>query len=165
MFAFIILIAMKVRYFLAQVNIGKIKAPLESDEMSGFVNNLERINELAENSAGFVWRLKEDNNNATSIKVFEDDYMLINMSVWESIESLYQFVYQSAHVDYLKRRKEWFEKMTEMYTALWWIPEGHTTTTAEAIERLMHIRRHGETPHAFSFKKKFTAAESLKDNY
>jgi len=165
MFAFIILIAMKVRYFLAQVNIGKIKAPLESDEMSGFVNNLERINELAENSAGFVWRLKEDNNNATSIKVFEDDYMLINMSVWESIESLYQFVYQSAHVDYLKRRKEWFEKMTDMYTALWWIPENHTITPAEAIDRLMHIRLQGETPFAFSFKKQFTATEAIKGKY
>ncbi len=152
---------MKVRYFLAQVNIGKIKAPLESEQMSGFADNLDRINELAENSTGFVWRLKEDNNNATSIKVFEDDFMLINMSVWETIETLYQFVYQSAHVDYLKRRKEWFEKMTEMYSALWWIPETHTITTTEAIERLTHIRVHGETPFAFSFKKQFTAAEAV----
>jgi len=156
---------MKVRHFLAQVNIGKIKAPLESDQMSGFVNNLNRINELAEKSTGFVWRLKEDNNNATSIKVFEDDFMLINMSVWESIETLYQFVYQSAHVDYLKRRKEWFEKMTEIYAALWWIPETHTITPAEAIERLIHIRQHGETPFPFSFKKQFTAAEALEHNY
>ncbi len=83
--------------------------------------------------------------------------MLINMSLWETIETLYQFVYQSAHVDYLKRRKEWFEKMTEMYTALWWIPETHTITTTQAIERLMHIRRHGPTPFAFDFHTRFPA--------
>lgn len=164
MFTLIICIAMNSQYFLAQVNIGKIIAPLDSEQMSGFVNNLDRINELAEKSPGFVWRLKEDNNNATSIKVFEDDFMLINMSVWESIDFLYQFVYQSAHVDYLKRRKEWFEKMTDIYTALWWIPETHTITPAEAIERLVHIRQHGDTPFAFSFKKRFTAAEAIKDN-
>ena len=143
-------------YYLAQVNIGKILAPMDSSLMSEFKNNLDRINALAEGSEGFVWRLKDDNNNATSIKVFEDDFMLINMSVWKNMETLYKYVYESAHVEYLKKRREWFEKLTEMHMALWWIPAGHVPSASEAIERLTHIRDKGDTPYAFSFKKRFT---------
>ncbi len=133
---------------------------MDSPLMSEFKNNLDRINALAEASEGFVWRLKEENNNATSIKVFEDDFMLINMSVWKDIDSLYKYVYESAHVEYLKNRKAWFEKLTEKYMALWWIPEGHIPTAQEAIERINHIRQHGDTAFAFGFKKRFTADEN-----
>ena len=152
---------MNVQYHLAQVNIGKILAPMDSPIMAEFKNNLDRINALAEASEGFVWRLKEENNNATSIKVFEDDFMLINMSVWKDFDSLYKYVYESAHMEYLKNRKAWFERLTEKYMALWWIPAGHIPTPAEAIERLDHIRKQGETAFAFGFKKRFTAEEAI----
>jgi hypothetical protein len=152
---------MKSNYHLAQVNIGKILAPMDSPVMAEFKNNLDRINALAEDSEGFVWRLKDDNNNATSIKVFEDDFMLINMSVWKNIEALYKYVYESAHVEYLKKRREWFEKLTEMHMAMWWIPAGHIPSPAEAIERLTHIREKGDGPFAFGFRKRFTAEDLI----
>ena len=152
---------MKLKYHLAQVNIGKILAPMDSPQMSEFKNNLDRINALAEASEGFIWRLKDDNNNATSIKVFEDDFMLINMSVWKDIDVLYKYVYESAHMEYLKNRKAWFEKLADKYMALWWIPESHIPTPLEAIERINHIRQFGETAFAFGFKKRFTPEEAI----
>jgi hypothetical protein len=93
---------------------------------------------------------------AYSIRIFDDPFMLINMSVWDSIDALYKFVYQSAHVDYLKKRSEWFEKLTEMHMALWWIPQDHIPTCNEAVERLTHLKQHGASSFAFSFKNKFS---------
>jgi len=148
-------------YHLAQINIGKILARMDSPVMAGFANNLEPINALAEGSEGFVWRLKDDTNNATSIKVFEDDFLLINMSVWKDTDALFRFVYQTQHAEYVKRRKEWFEKLSDMYMALWYIPATHTPTVHEAVEKLYHLRKHGETPLAFTFKKRFTVDEAL----
>jgi hypothetical protein len=153
---------MTTRYHLAQVNIGKILAPMDSPQMAGFKNNLDRINSLAEKSEGFVWRLKDDSNNATSIKVFDDDFIIINMSVWKNMESLYQYVYQSDHSNYLKRRKEWFEKMPEMYMALWYVPELHIPNSSEATERLFYLRKNGESPFAFGFKNKYTPEEAAE---
>ena len=109
-------------------------APLDSPVMAEFVNNLDCINGLAENAEGFVWRLKDESNNATSIKIFDSDSFIVNMSVWQSSEALFQFVYQSNHIDVFKRRKEWFEKMPEMHMALWYIPVGHLLTVEEATE-------------------------------
>jgi Domain of unknown function (DUF3291) len=146
---------MNVHKYLAQVNIGKVIAPMDSPIMSGFADHLDEINKLAEESEGFIWRLKEDNNNATSIHVFDDPFILINMSVWESVDALYKFVYQSAHVEYLKKRKEWFEKLTDMHMALWWIPQNHFPDCNEAIERLTHIKVNGASAFAFSFKTKY----------
>jgi hypothetical protein len=148
-------------YHLAQINIGKILAPMNSPVMAGFANNLDTINALAEGSEGFVWRLKDDNNNATSIKVFDDDFIIINMSVWKNTDALFRFVYQTQHAEFVKRRKEWFEKMSDMYMALWYIPATHTPTAHEAVEKLYHLRKHGETPLAFTFKKRFTAEDAL----
>jgi len=133
---------------------------MDSPQMAGFKNNLDRINSLAEKSEGFIWRLKDDSNNATSIKVFDDDFIIINMSVWKNMESLYRYVYQSDHTDYLKRRKEWFEKMPEMYMALWYVPELHIPDSSEAIERLFYLRKNGESPFAFGFKNKYTPEEA-----
>ena len=147
------------KYQLAQLNIGKILGPIDGPVMAEFVANLDPINSLAEKSPGFVWRLKDDSNNATSIKVYDDDFIIVNMSVWENADALFQFVYQSQHTEYVKRRKEWFEKMPEMYMALWYVPSGHAPTVQEAVERLNYLRKHGETPHAFSFRKQFTAEE------
>lgn len=136
-------------------------APLESPIMADFVANLDRINELAESSEGFVWRLKDEGNNATSIKIYDDDFLIVNMSVWKDIDSLFQFAYKSQHVEIFKRRKEWFEKMQQMHMALWYVPVGHYPDVNEAQQRLDHIRMHGDTPYAFSFKKRFSLDEFL----
>lgn len=148
-------------YHLAQINIGRILGTMDSEIMAEFRDNLDRINALAEASPGFVWRLKGDNNNATEIHVYDDPYLLINMSVWESADSLFNYVYRSDHTPYVSRRKEWFERMTVPMMALWWIPAGHEPTPAEAKARLEYLTEHGATPHAFTFKQRFTVEEWL----
>ncbi|MEN9571191.1 MAG: hypothetical protein RL172_2422 [Bacteroidota bacterium] len=142
-------------YHLAQLNIAKMLAPLDSPVMADFVDNLDRINLLAEQSDGFVWRLKEESNNATGVKIFDDDFLIVNLSVWQSRDALFKYVYQSGHAAIFKRRKEWFEKMKEMHQVLWHIPAGTVPTVAEARDRLLYLRTHGETPAAFTFKKHF----------
>lgn len=146
-------------FHLAQLNIGRILAPLDSPVMADFTGNLERINALAETSPGFIWRLKDDANNATSIQIYDDNRIIVNMSVWNSFDELYAYVYKSMHTEFLKRRREWFEKMGELYHVLWHVPAGHLPDVAEARERLEYLRMHGETPYAFSFKKTFSVAD------
>ncbi len=148
-------------YYLAQVNIAKMLGPIDSPVMQEFVANLDPINALAESSPGFVWRLTTNGTDATSLRVFDDDFIIVNMSVWESREALFQYVYQSNHVEVFKRRKEWFEKMPEMHFALWYVPQGAMPTVAEAMQRLIYLRQNGETPYAFSFKERFTAEEAF----
>lgn len=142
---------------LAQVNIARMLAPIDSPVMADFVANLDRINALAESSDGFIWRLKDEHDNATAIKVFEDDYLIINMSVWTNIDSLHKYVYQTSHAEIFKRRKEWFEKMTDMHMALWYVPEGHQPTPHEARKKLEFLQKNGETAAAFSFRRNFSA--------
>ena len=144
------------KFHLAQLNIARMLAPIDSPIMADFVANLERINTLAEKSPGFVWRLKDDSNNATSIRVFDDDFLIVNMSTWENVDALFNYVYKSDHVEIFKRRSEWFEKMADMHMVLWYVPEGSNPTVSEAVERLTHLRLNGETPYAFSFRKRFT---------
>jgi hypothetical protein len=139
--------------YLAQVNISRMLAPIDSPLMEGFVSNLDRINALAEASEGFIWRLRDETNNATSIRIFDDDFLIVNMSVWKNMEALYQFVYRSNHLEMIRQRREWFEKMPEMHLALWFVPAGHLPTVAEATERLTYLRNNGETPFAFTLKK------------
>lgn len=148
-------------YHLAQVNIGVMLAPVDDPLIADFVANLDRINALAEETPGFVWRLAGDNNNATALRVFDDPLILINMSVWENIDALYNYTYYSAHVDFFRRRAEWFTKMEKPYMVLWWIPVGHIPTAQEAKEKLAYIEQHGPTPLAFTFKKRFTVEEML----
>ena len=149
------------QFHLAQLNIARMLAPIDSPVMADFVANLDRINAIAENSPGFVWRLKDDSNNATSIRIFDDDFLIVNMSTWQSVDSLFQYVYKSDHVEIFKRRAEWFEKMTDMHMVLWYVPAGSTPTVADAVERLTHLRLQGDTPYAFSFKKRFSAEEAF----
>jgi hypothetical protein len=137
-------------YQLAQLNIAVMKEPLESPRMADFVANLERINALADRSHGFVWRLQTQEGDATALRPFGES-ILVNMSVWEDLGSLKDFVYKSAHVDFVRRRKEWFERMSETFLVLWWVPEGHRPTIAEAKARLELLRQHGPTPQAFDF--------------
>jgi hypothetical protein len=152
----------QMNYHLAQINIGRIKAPLDSPVMAEFVENLDPINLLAEKSDGFIWRLKDESNNASSIRVYDDDFMIVNLSVWKDIESLFKFVYQSNHTEIFKKRRGWFEQLKEMHMALWYVSAGQVPTVAEAVERLDFLRRNGETPHSFTFKSKFTMDDAVR---
>jgi Domain of unknown function (DUF3291) len=142
------------KYELAQLNIARLKAPLDSPLLADFVANLDRINALAEGSPGFVWRLKDEGGDATAIRPLGDD-TLVNLSVWQSIDALHAFVYRSAHVEIMKRRKEWFDAMREAFMVLWWVPAGHRPGEQEAIERLNDLRASGSSERAFSFKQPF----------
>ena len=151
------------RYHLAQINIAELKAPLDSPQLKDFVDNLDRINALAESSEGFVWRLTGDGNDATSLRPLGDN-IIVNMSVWRDVESLRDYVYKSAHVEILRRKREWFTRPTEAIYALWWIPAGHEPTVAEAAERLQRLREQGSTAEAFNFGEAFSAPDSANAN-
>jgi hypothetical protein len=141
-------------YRLAQLNIATMKAPLESPGMADFVTNLERINALADGAPGFVWRLQDEAGDATAIRPFGDE-VLVNLSLWRDINALSDYVYKSAHVEMLRRRGEWFERIGEAHMVLWWVPQGHLPSVAEAAERLRLLREQGSTPQAFSFRQPF----------
>ena len=143
------------KWHLAQLNIARmIGSGINDPIMKDFVYLLDEVNEIAEKSKGFVWRLKDDNNNATSIKAFDDDKFIINMSVWESIEDLELFVYKSRHADVLRRRKEWFSKI-KFSTVMWYVPVGTIPALEEAKSRLEYLEQHGSSLYAFDFKQKF----------
>ncbi|HZZ34752.1 MAG TPA: DUF3291 domain-containing protein [Caulobacteraceae bacterium] len=142
---------------LAQINIGRLLAPIDSPQIAAFVANLDRINALAENQPGFVWRLTGEGNNATDIQAFDDPRIALNMSVWESLEALAAFVYRTGHREVMRRRREWFEAPAEAYMALWWVPAGHRPTPAEGRARLEMLQRLGPTQGAFSFREPFPA--------
>jgi hypothetical protein len=151
------------QYHIAQVNIGRVKAPVEDPIMAGFVARLDEINALAERSPGFVWRLQTSEGNATYFRPYpEDDRILINMSVWETVESLRHYVYQTAHAELLRQRQAWFEKFAGSYTALWWVPAGHRPGMDEATQRLAHLEKHGPTQFAFTFKATFEPDEQFQ---
>jgi hypothetical protein len=151
------------RFHLAQVNIGRVRAPLEDPVMEGFRTQLDPINALADRSPGFVWRLQTEDGNAMAIRPFDDDRLAINMSVWESLDALKQFVYKSGHVRTLRDRKQWFEAMEGPILALWWIPAGHIPTVAEAQERLRHLEERGPSPFAFTFRVPFPSPGGESD--
>jgi hypothetical protein len=149
-----------VDYVLAQVNVARLREPLDSPLLADFVADLDPVNATADGAPGFVWRLQTEDGNATSVRAFEWDAagsagMLVNMSVWESVEALAAFVYSGAHRQVLRRRRRWFERMTEAYTALWWIPRGHLPTTEEAEERVLYLRESGPTPYVFTLREHF----------
>ena len=143
---------------LAQLNIGRLRAPIDAPETAEFVAALPEINALAEAAPGFVWRLVGDGtDDATSLRPFDDDMIIVNASVWESVEALRDYVYNTAHVGFLRRRREWFVAMAEAYTVLWWVPDGHIPTMAEAAERLADLRANGASPTAFTFRDPYPA--------
>ena len=141
-------------YELAQLNIAQMKTPLDAPEMADFIANLDRINALAEAAPGFIWRLTGDDDNATSIRPFGPN-TLVNMSVWRDVQTLSDYVYKTVHVEIMKRRKEWFERMPEAYNVLWWVPSGHRPDEYEAMQRLQTLRAMGPTDKAFTFKQPF----------
>lgn len=138
------------RYHLAQLNIATMREPLESPSMADFVANLDRINALADSAPGFVWRLKDEQGDATSVRPFGEN-ILVNMSVWESIESLHDFAFRTAHTDIMRRRRDWFDRMEQAYAVLWWVVAGHMPTIEEAANRLSLLREKGPTADAFTF--------------
>jgi hypothetical protein len=145
---------------LAQMNVGTSLYDLDHPGMADFMNNLDRINALAEATPGFVWRLKGEGNNATDIKPGDDPRFIVNMSVWESVEALFDYVYRSDHRAVMVRRREWFAKPDSPYMVLWWVKEGSIPTVEEGLARLGHLTEHGPTPFAFSFKSMFPPAEA-----
>jgi hypothetical protein len=146
-----------IAHHLAQINIARMLAPIDHAVMADFVAQLPPINALAEQSSGFVWRLQTEGGDATSIKVYEDDMIIVNLTVWENVESLREFAYKSAHSGVMRDRKRWFEKFDGSYYAMWWVPAGHIPSTQEAKERLEYLRKHGDSPYSFSFKNPFPA--------
>ncbi len=142
-------------WHVAQVNIAIPLEPLDTPALEGFVALLEPVNALADSAPGFVWRLQTEDGDATSIRAFDDDRMIINMSVWESIEALWSFVYDGDHLKAMRRRREWFTRLAESHMALWWVPAGELPTVADSELRVAALRADGPTPYAFTFKRRF----------
>jgi len=140
------------KFELAQLNVAHLKEPIDSPLLADFVANLDRINALADAAEGFRWRLMTDDGNATSERPFGDN-VIVNMSVWRDLDALRIYVYKSAHVEIMKRRREWFAHSSEAYAVLWWIPSGHRPSVFEAAGRLEQLRRHGPSSTAFTFSK------------
>jgi hypothetical protein len=149
---------------LAQLNIAKAKYSLEAPEIKEFVDNLEPVNNLAESSDGFIWRLKDESGDATNIQAFSDPDVIVNMSVWHSTDALKNFMFRTHHRDFLRRKKEWFHAIPEDSYVLWWVPVGHIPTLEEAVEKLESLRSNGDTPSAFTFKSNFSAEEFSASN-
>ena len=140
-------------HHLAQLNIGRIRYEVDDPRMAGFVDNLASVNAIAERSPGFVWRYTDESGNATSTRPYDGDPMMaVNMSVWENVESLEKYVWQTVHKRFYSRRHEWFETMAERYLVMWWVPAGHRPTIQEAVERLEHLKQHGASEHAFAWE-------------
>jgi Domain of unknown function (DUF3291) len=146
-------------HHLAQVNIALPREPLTSELLADFVAALDPINALADASPGFVWRLQTDEGDATAERGFGDERLIINLSVWESLEALADFVFRSAHTDVMRRRRTWFEQLREAYAVLWWVPAGHRPTISEAEERLARLRALGPTAEAFTLRETYGPPE------
>jgi hypothetical protein len=145
---------------LAQVNIALPIAPLSTPQLAGFVAELEAVNALADAAPGFVWRMQTEDGDATAVRGFGDDRLIVNMSVWDSVEALAAYVYSGHHRAVMARRREWFSRMREAFQVMWWVPDGTVPRIAEAEERMEHLRRHGPTPHAFTFRSPFPAPDA-----
>jgi hypothetical protein len=143
-------------HWLAQMNVAYLKAPLDSPQLAGFVSELGRINALAESSPGFVWRLQDDAGDATALHPLGDN-TLINMSVWQDVASIRRYVYESEHVDFLRRRREWFIRGDAAQLVLWWVPAGHQPGVQEGIDKLRLLQAQGPTQAAFTFGALFDA--------
>src|SRR6185369_1921530 len=135
---------------LAQFNIARVKYPLDDPRMAEFVENVARVNGLAEKIEGFVWRLQDDSGNAMGLTVYDDPRILPNLTVWENVEALERFVWQTLHSRFYGRREEWFERI-ETPLVMWWVSAGHRPSLAEGVERLDRLKAHGPSDHAFGW--------------
>jgi len=143
-------------YQIAEINVARMRGVNINDPiMKEFVDNLDKVNALAESSKGFIWRLKDESNNATNLNPFNDEQVIINISVWQSIETLENFIYKTFHTEFLKRRKEWFQSYGKAYTAMWWTPKGQYPAIQEAIEKLDYYQKNGPSELVFDFRNKY----------
>ncbi len=142
-------------YNLAQINIAQGKAAVDSEIMHGFVSRIEEINAIADKAPGFIWRLQTEEGDSTAIKAFDDPTMLVNMSTWQDVESLKKYVYNSFHVELIKGKKAWFDKIVKVHQVMWWIPAGTIPTIEQAKEKLVYLQKHGSTEQAFTFAKHY----------
>jgi hypothetical protein len=149
-------------FHIAQVNIARMKAQLDDPIMAGFAARLDEINALADSSPGFVWRLQTPNGNATYLRPYDDDRILFNMSVWSTSDALRHYVYRTAHAEMVRQRNEWFDKISAVYVALWWVPAGHIPGVQEAKKRLAHLEAHGPTQFSFTFRSVFDPDEAFQ---
>lgn len=140
------------QFHLAQINIGRAIAELDEPVMASFIDGQDRINALADASSGFVWRLQDESGDPMALGTSDDPRVVVNMSVWETLDHLKDFVYRIGHAAVMGRRREWFEPHEEAYLALWWIVAGEVPTEDEGMARLDHIWGHGPSAHAFDFK-------------
>jgi len=142
---------------LAQVNIARARYPLDDPQMADFMNQLDEINALADKAPGFVWRLEDESGNATNFQPYDDPRIIINLSVWETVEALHEFVYKTAHTEVMRRRYDWFEKPQSSHMALWWTPADEVPSTLDGTSRLLHLGQYGPSASAFTFKERFPA--------
>ena len=145
--------------YLAQLNIATAKYDLDAPEIKEFMDNLNPINAIAEQSDGYVWRLQDEDGDATSIQFFDDPKIIVNMSVWKSVDSLKDFMFKTHHKNFFKRKSEWFVKDAKDTYVLWWVSEGEIPTLEQAVNKLHYLRKHGDSPQAFTFKSNFTEDE------
>lgn len=140
-------------YYLAQINVARMKAPLDDPIMAEFKTAIDEVNAIAESSPGFVWRLQDEDGDATNIRAYDDPKILVNMSAWESAPQLQTYVYNSLHKDFFIRRRQWFEKYEGQHFGMWWVPVGQFPTAAEGRERIEYLTLHGESAKCFTFKQ------------
>ena len=146
-----------VDWHIAQANIGRLVASADDPRLADFFAELDRVNAIADATPGFVWRLKDESNNAMAIGPTPDPRVALNMSVWSDPEALFEFVYRSAHTPIMARRRAWFERWDGADQALWWVEAGTVPTIDDALARLWLIDRYGPTQRAFAFKARFPA--------
>ena len=146
---------------IAQINLATGRYALDDPRMADFVASLDAVNALADGSPGFVWRLQSESGNATDIQVDENPNVIVNMSLWQSVEALFDFVYTSAHRDVMVRRRDWFLAPLNSYQVLWWVRSGELPTVEQGLARLRRLNEHGPTPDAFTFKAKFPPPDTI----
>ena len=142
-------------FHIAQINIARACGPVDGPMLAEFMALLDPINALADGAPGFVWRLQDEAGNNTSLRAYDDDRIIVNLSVWESIDAVWDFVYASGHLAVMRRRREWFKRFESTYLGLWWVPAGLLPTVEDAKLRLASLDEHGPTPYAFTFKQRF----------
>ena len=140
---------------LAEVNVARLRAPIDSPPMAGLVKALDDVNWLADKSPGFAWRHRPDDGPLTMGELPPEGEVVVTLSTWADFESLRAYVYRSAHGLFMQRRARWFVPIRGLTTALWWVPEGERPTVADGLAKLVHLRTHGPTPHAFSLRHQF----------
>jgi len=141
-------------WHLAELNVALLRQPLDHPDTAEFVDALDAVNALADSSPGFVWRLVDESGQSSSyVRAADDPLLIVNLSVWETPQQLHDFVFQTAHTPFLRRRREWFERMAEAFLVCWWVPVGHRPSVDEALDRLDRLRRHGVGDDAFTLRQ------------